>query len=42
MSEVETTIPISDSDKWTEGDFTIICSDGVRFKVPSRTLLYHR
>lgn len=42
MSEVETTTRISDSDKWTEGDFTIISSDGVRFKVPSRTLLYHR
>lgn len=42
MSEVETTTPISDSDKWTEGDFTIISSNGVRFKAPSRSLLYYR
>lgn len=33
---------IEDSDKWKEGDFTIISSDGVRFKAPSQVLFLYR
>lgn len=42
MSSSTATNPIIDSEKWTEGDFTIVSADGVRFKAPSKVLLYHR
>lgn len=33
---------VTDSEKWTEGDFTLISADGVRFRVASRTLFAAR
>lgn len=33
---------VVDDERWTNGDFILISADGVRFRVPSRTLFYFR
>jgi hypothetical protein len=33
---------VVDSAKWTEGDFSLVSADGVRFRVPSRALFVAR
>lgn len=42
MSDTASTGSMEDSDKWKEGGFTIISSDGVRFKAPSQVLFLNR
>lgn len=42
MSTASNSEAITDDPDWTEGDFTLISSDNVRFKVDSSILLLNR